>query len=81
MATFQAEREAALSNWKPRDANSAGYRRELLAVGFGANAFADRRLSNPQDSRPHGRRYDRVDRIGRLRIDPSTVEMTKGEGR
>ena len=55
--------------------------RARLAVGLMANPYAAARRPNPKDSPPVGRRYARVDRIVRITIDTSPVEMTIGRVR
>ena len=55
--------------------------RALLAVGPRANPYAAARRPNPKDLPPVARRYDSVDRIVRITIDTSSVEMAIGRVR
>ena len=45
----------------------------ILSEGTGTNSYTDARLSNQKDSPPVRRRYERVDRVGKISIDPSSV--------
>ena len=64
----------ALWSWEFLDPNWGGiFSRAILSGGTGANSYADARLSNPKDSPPVRRRYERADRVGKISIDPSSV--------
>ena len=53
--------------------------RAIFAVGLRGNPYAAARRPAPKDSPPVGRRYSKADRVVRMAIDTSPVEMAIGE--